>query len=164
MNESSINEFLKDHPNASLAEYKAFCENIKGERVERMKLIEKQYEEWIAEQDGKYFFVDFNGESRVLFKYSHNSHKNNLLANACTSLAFYRGKDSTYVKVEKRKMNYLWLDDLNPYYPEYKQEFGGCEIGKNRKIIEVSEEVAKELFARFDTEVNTFINDIENMF
>ena len=160
----TIEEYLVHYPNASLVEYKKYCNDIEKENIGRKANIEKLYKGWIAEQDGKYFFVDFNGESKVLFKFSYNKTNHGMGSNACKALCFYNGHDSTYVKVEKREMNFLWLDDLNPYFPEYKKEFGRFGNTGNRKIIEVSEEVAKELFARFDTDVKTFINDIAKMF
>ena len=155
----TINEYLKQNPDASLMEYKVYCENNDIENIERRANIEKLYNNWVAEQDGKYFFIDFNGNSRVLYKYSHKKNGNNPKA-----LSFYRDAEKTYVKVEKLRMNHLWLDDLNPFYPEYKKTFNYFRDNNNKKIIEVNEEVAKELFARFDNEVNTFINDIEKMF
>ena len=160
----TIEEFLVINPNATLAEYKEYCNNVEKAKADRKANIERLYKKWIAEQDGKYFFIDFNGASRVLFKFSYNETNRGMGSNACKTLCFYSGYDSTYVKVEKREMNFLWLDDLNPYFPEYKKEFGRFGNTGNNKIMEVSEEVANKLFARFDTDVRTFINDIERMF
>ena len=156
----TIDEYLKENQNASLSEYKAYCDSISLETFNKKKETEALYLNWLAEQDGKYFFIDFNGYSRLLFKFKHSTNK----ITKCKTLSFYRENDNTRISKESREINSMWLNDLNPYYPEYKKIFFMQSENSCRKIIEVPEDVAKKLFDRYDTYVNPFIDDIEKMF
>lgn len=157
----TVNEYLNDNPNASLADYQEYCNNCINERLDIEANARERYNNWIAEQDGKYFLVEFSAASRVLFKYSHRI--DNVAGNDCYSLAFYDGYNESFIKKEKRSMNRLWLDELNPYWPEYKKVFNPFRTNDNMKVVEVSKEDADKLFARYDAVCLSFIKDVKEM-
>lgn len=156
----SIDEFLKTHPDALLADYKKYCQDLENSEHELKVEIEHKYKQWIKEQDGKYFLVNFNQSSRVLFKFCVDDTYSGLRTLACLSLAFYRGTEATYIKKERREMNYLWLNGLNPYYPEYKKLFGTWSNSGIVSIIPISQEVAESLFLQFSGTIDPFIDEI----
>lgn len=156
----SIDDFLKIHPNALLADYKKYCQDLKNTEHECKVEIESKYKQWIKEQDGTYFLVNFNNSSRVLFKFCVDKTYSGLRTSACLSLAFYRGYEATYIKTERREMNYLWLNDLNPYYPEYKKAFGTWSNSVVISVTPVSQEIADALFMQFSGTIDTFIDDV----
>lgn len=156
----SINDFLKRHPDALLADYKKYCQDLENTEHELKVEIEHKYKQWIKEQDGKYFLINFNQNSRVLFKFCIDKTYSNLRTLDCLSLSFYRGYEATYIKKERRAMNYLWLNSLNPYYPEYKKLFGTWGNGGIDSIIPISQEIADTLFTQFSGTIDSFINEI----
>ena len=157
----TIQEYLETNPYATLAEYQEYCDNYVNEKQDVEVNTQKLYDDWIAEQDGKYFLVEFNDASRVLFKYSHKS--SCVTSNDYYSLSFYNGYNETFIKKEKRCMNKTWLDKLNPYWPKYKELFNPFRNNDNMKVVEVPEEEADKLFARFNDDVFGFINDIKEI-
>lgn len=156
----SIDDFLKTNPNALLADYKKYCRDLENAKHEHKVDIEHKYKQWVKEQNGKYFLVNFNQSSRVLFKFCVDETYSGLRTSSCLSLAFYRGAEATYIKKERREMNYLWLNGLNPYYPEYKKAFGTWSNSGVISIIPVSQEMADALFMQFGGTIDTFIDDV----
>lgn len=156
----SIDEFLKTHPDALLADYKKYCQDLESTEHERRIEIEHKYKQWVKEQDGKYFLVNFNQSSRVLFKFCVDKTYSGLRTSACLSLAFYRGTEATYIKKESREMNYLWLNSLNPHYPEYRKAFGTWGNSGIVSITPISQEIADALFMQFRGTIDPFIDEI----
>ena len=156
----SIDEFLKTHPDALLADYKKYCQDLESTEHERRIEIEHKYKQWVKEQDGKYFLVNFNQSSRVLFKFCVDKTYSGLRTSACLSLSFYRGAEATYIKKERREMNYLWLNDLNPYYPEYKKLFGTWSNSGVISVTPIPQEIADALFMQFSGTIDPFIDEI----
>ena len=156
----SIDDFLKTHPDALLADYKKYCQDLENNERELKAEIEHKYKQWIKEQNGKYFLVNFNQDSHVLFKFCVNETRSSLSTSACLSLSFYRGAEATYIKKERREMNYLWLNSLNPHYPEYKKLFGTWGNAGIVSIIQISQEIADALFMQFSGTIDTFIDDV----
>jgi hypothetical protein len=156
----SIDDFLRTHPDALLADYKKYCQDLENSEQERRVDIEHKYKQWIKERDGEYFLVNFNQSSRVLFKFCVDKTYSGLRTLACLALAFYRGADATYIKKERREMNYLWLNDLNPYYPEYKKLFGTWNKSGVISITPISQEMADALFMQFSGTIDPFIDEI----
>ena len=156
----SIDEFLKTHPDALLADYKKYCQDLENTEHELKVEIEHKYKQWIKEQDGKYFLVNFNKNSHVLFKFCIDKNYSNLRTLACLSLSFYRGVDATHIKKESREMNYWWLNGLNPYYPEYKNLFRTWGTTGIVSITPISQEVAEALFLQFNGTIDPFIDEV----
>lgn len=156
----SIDDFLKTHPDALLADYKKYCQDLENTEHERRVNIKLKYTQWIKEQDGKYFLVNFNRNSYVLFKFCFDETYSNLRTSACLSLSFYRGAEATFIKKERRAMNYLWLNGLNPHYPEYQKLFGTGDYAGIVSITPISQEVADALFMQFSGTIDTFIDDV----
>lgn len=156
----SIDDFLKIHPDALLADYKKYCQDLEITEHKRKVEIEYKYKQWIKEQNGKYFLVNFNRSSRILFKFCVDETYSGFRTSACLSLSFYRGFEATYIKEEKREMNYLWLNDLNPYYTEYKKLFGTRSDSGVVSITPVSQEIADALFMQFSETIDPFIDEV----
>ena len=57
-------------------------------------------------------------------------------------------------------MNYLWLNSLNPHYPEYKKLFGAWGNAGIVSIIPISQEIADALFMQFSGTIDPFIDDV----
>ena len=155
-----LEEYLKKHPDAALVEYRDYCISLESEKQKQATQIELKYKEWIKEQDGKYFLVNFNNDSRVLFKLSLDTTYSGIRPKACLALDFYRSRDATYVKKEMKMMNVLWLNDLNPFYPDYKKVFNKWECSGNVSVVEVSQEIADTLFMQFRGTIDPFIDDL----
>ena len=68
----TVEDFLKDNPNASLADYKEYCDTYKASIAKVKADSKSMYDKWLDEQIGKYFLINFNDESYVLMKYNGN--------------------------------------------------------------------------------------------
>ena len=156
----SIDDFLKTHPDALLVDYKKYCQDLENTEQECKVEIEHKYKQWIKEQDGKYFLVNFNQSSRVLFKFCIDKNYSGLRTLACLSLAFYREAEATFIKKERREMNYLWLNGLNPHFPEYKKLFGTWSNSGVISVTPMSQEIADALFMQFSGTIDPFIDDV----
>ena len=66
----TIEEYLKDFPNASLAQYKEYCDDYKQKQFETEKQSKENYVGWLESMEGKWFVINFNGESYALMKYT----------------------------------------------------------------------------------------------
>lgn len=155
----SMNEYLYKNPNATLKDYVDYCENIRNAQHTRKKIIEDNFNNWLKEQEGKWFFINFNGSSYLLCQYTG---KDMYKGKSTLSIEFLR--DHTQAKKYKvqttfdRKINYLWLNGLNPYSDEYFKSYhqpGGCRWAK-----EVSDEFVNCIFERFNTTVSTFVDEV----
>ena len=155
----SMNEYLSENPNASLKDYIDYYENIRNASITKKKTIEENFNNWLKEQEGKWFFINFNDSSYLLCQYTGQDmydHKSVL------SMEFHRVNSTpkTYdIKITlDRKINYLWLNGLNPYSHEYLSSYNrpsGCRWAK-----EVSDEFVNRIFKRFNTTVSTFVDEV----
>lgn len=155
----SMNEYLDKNPNATLKDYVDYNENIRNAQHTRKKIIEDNFNNWLKEQEGKWFFINFNDSSYLLCQYTG---KDMYDRKSILSIEFLRetARPKTY-KVQTtldRKINYLWLNGLNPYSDEYLgvyQQKSGCRWAK-----EVSDEFVNRIFERFNTTVSTFVDEV----
>ena len=112
----TIEEYLKDFPNASLAQYKEYCDDYKKKQFETEKQSKENYVGWLESMEGKWFVINFNGESYALMKYTKQN-MNNVYPRSYHFVNKYndcRIYDETSVR-----LNPLWLNDLNPYTNDY---------------------------------------------
>lgn len=155
----SMDEYLNIYPNALLKDYIDYCEKIKNAQHTRKKTIEDNFNNWLKEQEGKWFFINFNDSSYLLCQYTG---KDMYDRKSILSIEFLRvhTRPNTY-KVQTtldRKINYLWLNRLNPYSDEYLpgyQRDSACRWAK-----EVSDEFVNRIFERFNTTVSTFVEEV----
>ena len=66
----TIEEYLKQFPDASLAQYKEYCDAYKKNVFETEKQSKENYIGWLESMEGKWFVINFNGESYALMKYT----------------------------------------------------------------------------------------------
>ena len=112
----TIEEYLKDFPNASLAQYKEYCDNYKKKEFETEKQAKENYVGWLESMEGKWFVINFNDESYALMKYT----KQNIKGVYPRSYHFVNKHNGCNIYDEtSARLNPLWLNDLNPYADDY---------------------------------------------
>lgn len=112
----TIEEYLKDFPNASLIQYKEYCDNYKKKEFETEKQAMENYVGWLESMEGKWFVINFNGESYALMKYT----KQNINGVYPRSYHFVNKHNDCNIYDETSvRLNPLWLNDLNPYANDY---------------------------------------------
>ena len=70
----TIEEYLKDFPNASLAQYKEYCDDYKQKQFETEKQSKENYVGWLESMEGKWFVL-----SSTVISIYESSFKNSLL-------------------------------------------------------------------------------------
>lgn len=155
----SMNEYLDKNPNASLKDYIEYCENLRNASITKKKTIEENFNNWLKSKEGKWFFINFNDSSYMLCPYTG---QDMYTKEKVLSMEFHRVNErpKTYdINITlDRKINYLWLNGLNPYSHEYLESYqrpSGCRWAK-----EVSDEFVKRIFERFNTTVSTFVDEV----
>ena len=155
----SMNEYLDKNPNATLKDYVDYCEKIRNDSVSKKKTIEANFNNWLKEQEGKWFFINFNDSSYLLCQYTGQDMYD---GKSILSIEFLREntrpKKYNVQTTLDRKINYLWLNGLNPYSHEYLGSYkrpSGCRWAK-----EVSDEFVNRIFERFNTTVSTFVDEV----
>ena len=112
----TIEEYLKEFPDASLAQYKEYCDDYKRNEFETNKQSKANYIGWLESMEGKWFVINFNGESYALMKYT----KQNINGVYPRSYHFVnKHNDCSIYDETSRRLNPLWLNDLNPYANDY---------------------------------------------
>lgn len=147
----TIEEYLKDFPNASLAQYKEYCDDYKNKQFETEKQSKENYVGWLESMEGKWFVINFNGESYALMKYTKQN-MNNVYPRSYHFVNKYndhRIYDETSVR-----LNPLWLNDLNPYTNDYLagyQRPAGVRWAKP-----VSEDFVESVVAEYKKNIKDF--------
>ena len=147
----TIDEYLKECPDASLAQYKDYCDAYKKNEFEKEKQSKENYIGWLESMEGKWFVINFNGESYALMKYT----KQNINSIYPRSYHFvnkyndFRIYDETSVR-----LNPLWLNELNPYTNNYLpgyQRNSGVRWAK-----QVSEDFVESVIAEYKKNIKDF--------
>lgn len=157
----TVEDFLQDNPNASLADYKMYCDTYKAS-IAKVKADSKaMYENWLDEQIGKYFLINFNNESYVLMKYNRNNNGKDKESKAINFYISAGCKPATSIcKVESRVFNSQWLDCLNPYSKEFYSSNGMWNQPSTIQTIEIPIEKAEAIFAKYEEVVIPFIIEV----
>ena len=156
----TVEDFLKDNPNASLVDYKKYCDTYKASIAKAKADSKEMYDNWLNEQIGKYFLINFNNESYVLMKYNGNDNGRD---KDSKSINFYitKGyKSVTSIKVAYRVFNSQWLDYLNPYSKDYYSSNGIWNQLSTVQTTEIPIEKAEAIFAKYEEIVIPFINEV----
>lgn len=156
----TVEEFLRDNPNASLAEYKKYCDTYKASIAKAKADSKSMYDNWLDEQIGKYFLINFNGESYVLMKYNGNDNGRDKASKAIDFYITKGYKSVTSIKVEYRLFNSRWLDCLNPYSKEYYSSNGMWNQPSTVQTTEIPIEKAEAIFAKYEELIIPFINEV----
>ena len=85
----SMNEYLDKNPNATLKDYVDYSENIRNAQHTRKKIVEDNFNNWLKEQEGKWFLINFNNTSYLLSKAS-------FLNCGCKGIAFLRNHQTFF--------------------------------------------------------------------
>ena len=147
----TIEEYLKQFPDASLAQYKEYCDAYKNNELEIRKQSKENYEGWLESMEGKWFVINFNSESYALMKYT----KSNINGTYPRSYHFvnkhndFRIYDETSVR-----LNPLWLNDLNPYTNDHLPGFQRTSGVRWAKP--VSEEFVEFIVAEYKKNIKDF--------
>ena len=167
---TSIDKYLRSHPGATLQEYRDWLKAEETRVREQNNEERRLFDEWLREQDGKWFFVDFNGNSRsfIKFRYEQVSYMHDKKYQY-QSLNFYTDEDSVKITKEKRAMNFLWIAELYPRVKEYAEYTGNWSLKSQHSVIEVKEvpvDYVQRLFNEYNTNIETFFNktisDVKN--
>lgn len=156
----TVEEFLKDNPKAYLADYKKYCDTYKANLAKAKADFTAMYDNWLDEQIGKYFLINFNGESYVLMKYNGNNNGKDKESKAINFYVTKGYKSITSIKVESRLFNSRWLDCLNPYCKEYYSSNGMWNQPSTVQTTEIPIEKAEAIFAKYEEIVIPFINEV----
>ena len=156
----TVEEFLKDNPNASLADYKEYCDTYKVSIAKAKADSKSMYDNWLDAQIGKYFLINFNDESYVLMKYNGNDNGRDKASKAINFYITKGYKSVTSIKVEYRLFNSRWLDCLNPYSKDYYISNGMWNQPSTVQTTEMSIEKAESIFAKYEEIVIPFINEV----
>lgn len=141
----SIKDYLRKNPEATLADYDKYVDETKKAELEAAQEHERNYSNWIESKIGCYFFVDFNGSSKMIFELGYRPGGSRSFRDLVAKKSYEYYKDSSTVKLtieNHRAVNELWLP--NPYQDRYRS--GGC-----RAVYEITKE-------QFDEFVNVFNN------
>lgn len=160
---SNIERFLAENPNASLREYFEYITNETNAKQQKRTNEEKLLEDWLKSQDGKWFYIDFNGNSKALIKFNYQYKKSNGDKRFEEySLSIFDDGSTSYVQREKRGMNYLWIvNSLYPRLSEYCKATNHLVMNSNRLVKEVSAEYVEGLFRAYEGTIKEgFINAI----
>ena len=147
----TIEEYLKDFPNASLAQYKEYCDDYKQKQFETEKQSKENYVGWLESMEGKWFVINHNGDSYALMKYTKQN-MNNVYPRSYHFVNKYndcRIYDETSVR-----LNPLWLNDLNPYTNDYLagyQRPAGVRWAK-----QVSDDFVESVVAQYKKNIKDF--------
>lgn len=147
----TIEEYLKQFPDASLAQYKEYYDVYKQNEWETTKQSKENYEGWLESMEGKWFVINFNGESYALMKYTKYN-QNSVYPRSYHFVNKYndhRIYDETSVR-----LNPLWLNDLNPYTNDYIPGFQ--RKSGVRWVKQVSEDFVESVVAEYKKNIKDF--------
>lgn len=147
----TIEEYLKLFPDASLAQYKEYCDAYKNNELENRKQSKENYEGWLESMEGKWFVINHNNESYALMKYT----KSNTNGNYPRSYHFVnKGNDFRIYDETSVRLNPLWLNELNPYTNEHLPGFQRSSGVRWAKP--VSEEFVEFIVAEYKKNIKDF--------
>lgn len=153
----SVSAYLEHNPNATLKEYHEYVNKTQNDEHTRKSEAKKNFDDWLNSKIGKWFFVNFNDTSYMLCRYagSDRSKRNTMaiefIKDGYGNIATWKVQ-STY----ERHINYMWLNDLNPYAKEHLPHYSHSSGVKWVK--EVSQEFVDKIFNKFNM-VSSFVNE-----
>lgn len=147
----TIDEYLKECPDASLAQYKDYCDAYKKNEFEKEKQSKENYVGWLESMEGKWFVINFNGESYALMKYT----KQNINSVYPRSYHFVNKHNEFNIYDETSvRLNPLWLNDLNPYTNDY---LAGYQRDSGvRWVKPVSDDFVESVIAEYKKNIKDF--------
>lgn len=154
----TIDEYLKEHPDASLLDYKEYKIKSKKEESDRIIEQEENSKKWRNDQINKWFCVRFHDNAFRICQYLGESYKT---SNQYCIWPTGNNIGCDYsTKVIKESMNHTWLEELNPYRNDN-------ECGFFCNIIELSQEEVDEvasIFKKYQKELDEYMSRIRLKF
>ena len=150
----TIDKYLKIYPNASLHDYDLYVKLYESEKMELRRKNEDNFDNWLKEQEGKWFLINFNNTSYLLSKYL-GKHFNTRPRNY--SLCFSKDNYGAWIE-DDRFINYLWLNELNPFSKSYLP--GHLQQSSIVWAKPISDEEANKYFEEFNNIVKPFVSNI----
>ena len=154
----TIDEYLKEYPDASLLDYKEYKIKSEKEELDRIKKQEKNSRKWHDDQINKWFCVKFHDNAFRICQYLGESY--NTPNQYCIWSAGNNTGCDYSTKILKESMNRTWLEELNPYRNDNESGFF-C------KIIELSQEEVDEIasiFKKHQKELDEYMSRIRLKF
>ena len=158
----TIEEYLKQFPDASLAQYKEYCDAYKKKEFETDRQSKENYIGWLESMEGKWFVINFNGEAYALMKYT----KRNIKRDYPRSYHFVnKHNDCSIYDETSVQLNPSWLNDLNPYANDYLAGYkrdSGVRWAK-----QVSDDFAESVIVEYNKNIKdfyeAFVCDVNNL-
>ena len=141
-NTITIDNYLNNHPNSSLEDFREYLNTIESERIKSLKDSENRHRELIKSFENKCFRIDFNSQSVLYFKI-----KENILNVSPIKVDAYNvliNSDNISMSLEKgRVINLCW-------FPGQEEWFGASN--------EKSEIISDDCFNKIVNEYNIFFD------
>lgn len=150
----TIDKYLKIYPNASLHDYDLYVKLYESEKMELRRKNEDNFDNWLKEQEGKWFLINFNNTSYLLSKYlgkQFNARPRNY------SLCFSKDSYGAWIE-DDRFINYLWLNELNPFSKAHLP--GHLQQSSIVWAKPISDEEANKYFEEFNNIVKPFVSNV----
>lgn len=143
----SIDEYLKDKPNATLAEYKEYMDKAYKEEIAKESNRRDKSEQWYKEQEGKWFIIKFNNNAYRIAQFSNNKQTKHYVV--------WPSKNDYEFRCHLCYFNKSWLD--NPYE----------NVKPDNKIVELTKaqiDAFMDIVDRYSKELYDCVLDIKELF
>lgn len=175
---SIFDEYLKSHPNMTLAELNEMLQNKSVADEKRKNEVKDNFENFFKEQDGKWFLINFNDYSYMIAQYNDADRTDNSYymkrTDLCISFSGFNDPKNqvgfstssgsstiNLIKKEVGRMKWRWLISLNPYFEEYDELVGYAGPRNSVTWIKpISTEYAQYVLDWYDKVVEPFVNNI----
>lgn len=138
----STEEYLKQHPDSSLADYVSYVQKVVEEEAQSKRERADNRDQWYKNLTGKYFVIDFNRVSFIVIHIKTPININAITTNYHVYDVYCDSYKNEYsIKEEIRPVNKYWFN--NPY-----------ESRDQIKTIKVKE-VTKEFYDNIKERLNT---------
>ena len=109
-------QYLKEHPNATLEEYVKYKHDTDNENLQKKIERDENRKQWYKNLIGRYFYINHNSKSRCIFEVA----KSEKAANGIRAALMYRFyREGRTVKLEidvDQPLNEYWFNNPYEYY------------------------------------------------
>lgn len=156
--DGEADKYLKEHPDATLAEYVKWKHEEENRRVNEKLDHDNKRKAWYNALIGRYFYINFNNKSRCIFEVAKSDkHANGL--KAALMYRFY--KDGRHVDLEveiDQSLNETWFN--NPY-ANYISNGNVCVKEIDEDTYYAMTNKIDEIGSIYDYLIDEYVNDIE---
>lgn len=143
----SIDEYLKDKPNAMLSEYKEYMDKACKEEIVKEFNRRNKSEQWYKEQEGKWFIIKFSNNAYRIAQFSDNKQTKHYVV--------WPSKNDYEFRCHLCYFNKSWLN--NPYE----------NVKSDNKIVELTKaqvDIFMDIVDRYSKELYDCVLDIKELF